>query len=167
MSPTMILILVALTIYAIFRQTQKHEVIGATRFKMAIIYAIIGVCVGGFSRPNTVAEYAILAASLGLSIVIGLARGRGSKLWKAADGRVYSQGTVFTISLFIALIVFKFALGTVAYLTGISDDGGFGEIMLMIAVMIAFQAQLVWHRAQPLEPRATDKETPHGEPLAA
>jgi hypothetical protein len=56
------------------------------------------------------------------------------------------------ISLFLGLIVAKFAVGTAAYFLHISDDGGFGEILLMIAIMVAFQAALIWRRAQPLSP---------------
>ena len=49
----------------------------------------------------------------------------------------------------------RFALGTVAYLTHAGDEGGFGEIMLRIAVMVAFQAELIWRRALPLGARAS------------
>lgn len=39
-------------------------------------------------------------------------------------------------------------LGALAYALGSSDDGGFGEVLLMIAVMVAVQAEIVWRRAQ-------------------
>jgi hypothetical protein len=52
--------------------------------------------------------------------------------------------------LFLAMVVAKFGLGTWAYFHHVSDDGGFGEILIMIAVMIAFQAELVWRRARAL-----------------
>jgi hypothetical protein len=76
-SLTEILAILALTIYAIYRQTRVDEIVGKTRFKMAIIYGIVGVCVGGFGQ-------------------------------------------------------------------------GFGEVLVMIALMIAVQAELVWRRAQAL-----------------
>ena len=44
----------------------------------------------------------------------------------------------------------KFALGTAAYFLHVSDDGGFGEVLFMIAIMVAFQAEIVWRRAQSL-----------------
>jgi hypothetical protein len=47
-------------------------------------------------------------------------------------------------------------MGTWAYFEDVSDDGGFGEILLMISVMVAFQSELVWRRAQPLGPRSSD-----------
>jgi hypothetical protein len=54
--------------------------------------------------------------------------------------------------LFLGLVAAKFAIGTAAYFLHISDDGGFGEILIMIAIMVAFQAQLIWQRAQSLSP---------------
>jgi len=58
----------------------------------------------------------------------------------------------------VLLVLAKFAIGTVAYVVGISDGGGFGEILLMIALMVAFQAQIIWNRAKPLGARASDKD---------
>jgi len=39
----------------------------------------------------------------------------------------------------------------------ISGDGGFGEVLVMIAIMIAFQAEIVWRRARVLGARASDR----------
>jgi hypothetical protein len=153
MSPIEIIALLALTAYAIYKQTQRHQVTGAGRFKLAIIYAVVGLAVGGFSRPDTPPEWVLLIASLTLSAVVGLARGRLTRIWTetSPDGpRVYSQGSALTIGLFVGLVAVKFALGTVAYFAHISDDGGFGEILFMIAIMAAFQAELIWRRAQAL-----------------
>ena len=48
--------------------------------------------------------------------------------------------------------VAKFGIGTYAYLEHVKDGAGFGEIMIMIAVMIVVQAEIVWRRAQELSP---------------
>lgn len=153
-----IVILVALCAYAIYRQTQRHEVVGSTRFKLAIIYLIIGLVSGGFSRPDGQSEWLLLIGSILLSVIVGWARGRFTRIWRADDDRVYSQGTPLTISLFLLLVVAKFGIGTVAYFLRISDDGGFGEILVMIAVMVGFQSEIVWRRARPLGARVTTKD---------
>ncbi|ODT99683.1 MAG: hypothetical protein ABS81_25235 [Pseudonocardia sp. SCN 72-86] len=153
MSPVEIVVLVAMIGYAIHRQTQRHEVVGSGRFKLAIIYAVVGLAVGGFSRPDTAAEWGLLAASVGLSVVVGIARGRLTRMWveETPEGhRVWSQGTALTVGLFLAMVAGKFALGIYAYFAHISDDGGFGEVLIMIAVMVAFQAELIWHRGREL-----------------
>ena len=151
MSPLAIVALLALTGYAIYRQSQRQEVVEQGRFKMAIIYAVAGLVVGGFSQPNGAAEWSLLLISIALSVVVGLARGRFTRMWTEdrPDGRhVIAQGTVLTIGLFVGMVVVKFGMGTWAYFNHVSDDGGFGEIMFMIAIMVAFQAELVWRRAR-------------------
>ena len=153
MSPIAIVALLALTAYAIYKQSRRHEITGRGRFKLAIIYAVVGLAVGGFSRPDGTAEWTLLIVSLALSVVVGLARGRLTRMWTdrtADEPRVYAQGTALTIGLFLGMVAVKFGMGTWAYFNGVSDDGGFGEILLMIAVMVAFQAELVWRRARAL-----------------
>ena len=105
MSPLAIVALLALTGYAIYRQSQRHEVTAQGRLKMAIIYAVAGLVVGGFSQPNGTAEWSLLIISIVLSVVVGLARGRFTRMWTEdrSDGRhVIAQGTVLTIGLFVA-----------------------------------------------------------------
>jgi hypothetical protein len=156
-----ILILVVMVGYAVYRQTQRHEVVGSSRFKLAIIYAVVGLVVGGFSRPDSAAEWGLLAASLALE--------RRSSEWRAAgspgsgrtrpraSGGSSARAPQVTVALFLGMVVAKFGLGTYAYFAHISDDGGFGEILIMIAVMVAFQAELVWRRAQVLGARTSSR----------
>ena len=72
-----------------------------------------------------------------------------------------------TVALFVGLIGTKFALGTLAYFWHVNDGAGLGEVLAMIAVMIAVQAELVARRAaalrastprSPVEPVATPAE---------
>lgn len=150
MSPIEIVAIVAMTVYAIYQQTVVNEVKTGGRFKLAIIYAVVGVAVGGFMLPNGSWGWVLLAVSLVVSALVGWVRGRRTDLWMEQDGRVLRRGNLVTIALFVGLIVTKFAIGTVAYLTHISDGAGFGEIMLMIAIMVAFQAEIVYRRGQAL-----------------
>lgn len=157
MSVHELIIVIAMVGYAVYKQTQRHEIVGDTRFKLAVIYGVIGLLVGGYHLPASSLEWVFLVASLALSVVIGLIRGRYTRVW-AEGGRVWGQGTAFTVSIFLAMVVAKFALGTVAYFNGVSDSGGLGEILLMIAIMVAFQAQLVWRRAEPLGARRSSHD---------
>lgn len=157
MDPVELILILALVGYSIYRQSQKHEVVGNSRFKLAIIYAVIGILIGGFRPPIGLWPILVLLISLSLSVVVGWLRGRYAKLW-TENGRVCSQGTALTIGLFIGLVVLKFAIGTIVYLTGIHEDAGMGEIMVMIALMIAFSAEVLWRRAKPLGARASRTE---------
>jgi hypothetical protein len=152
------LLILALVVYAIIRQTQKHEVVGSTRFKLAFIYAGVGILIGGFNLPRTLWPIVFLGISLLLSVVVGIVRGRRTRVWRDADGTVWAQGTALTIGLFVGLILAKFVLGTIAYLRDISDDGGVGEVLVMIALMVGLQSQIVWRRARPLGARTSSNE---------
>jgi hypothetical protein len=154
MTPLDAVAMLALIAYAIYRQTQVSEVRARSRFKLALIYGIVGVCVGGFNPPSGAAGFGLLAFGVALSVVIGLLRGRLTRIWREAEGRVLKQGTAVTVALFVGMIVIKFGTGTWAYFAHIDDGEGFGEIMVMVAIMIAVQAELVWRRAQPLLPAA-------------
>jgi hypothetical protein len=158
-TPGEFLWILALCGYAIYQQTRQHEVIGDSRFKLAIIYGIIGLVVGGFNLPRTALGVVFLLVSVALSLVVGYIRGRLTKVWAAA-GHVYSQGTPLTIGLFLLLVIAKFGLGTIAYFADVSDDGGIGEILIMIAVMVAVQAELIWRRAEPLGALHTSPPVP-------
>jgi hypothetical protein len=152
MSTTEVIAILALVGYSVYRQTKKSQVIPESRFKMAIIYTIVGLCVGGFDRPSGLAGYGLIAAGLLLSLVVGLARGRLTRVWAEADGRVFTQGTAVTVGLFLGLVAVKFGLGVLAWFANINDGAGFGEVLIMIAIMIAVQAQIVYRRAQAITP---------------
>lgn len=155
MSPLEIGAILALTVWAIYKQTVVSEVTKTpARFKMAVVYAIVGLVVGGFDTPSGWAGWAMIITGLALSFVVGLVRGRCTRLW-VADGKIWRQGTALTVGLFIGLIAVKFALGTLAYFLAIDDGAGFGEVLLMIAIMIAVQAQIVHLRALALEHEQT------------
>src|ERR1700744_5216183 len=150
MSATEILAILALVVWSIYRQTRKSEVTAKDRFKMAIIYAIVGICVGGFDRPSGLAGYGMIAIGLALSLAVGLARGRLTRGWADAQGRVFSQGPAVTVGLFLGLVAVKFGLGVLAWFAHINDGAGFGEVLIMIAIMIAVPGQIVSRRAEAL-----------------
>jgi len=153
MSPIQIAILLALTVYAIYRQSIRHEVVGHARFRLAAIYGVVGFVAGGFEIPPDVSSWIALAAGIVVSAAVGVARGRLTRLWIEPDGRIFSQGTAVTIALFLLVVGIKWILGAVQYIEHQpSGHGGFGEILVLIAVMIALQAEVIWRRARLLRP---------------
>ena len=148
-----LVILLALVAWAIYNQTRVAEVsTGLGRYKMAVIYAVIGLLVGGFAMPRNLPGVALIVFGLLLSAVVGVLRGRYTRIWVEADGRVVRRGTKLTVGLFLALVATKFALGTLAYFWHVDDGAGLGEVLVMIAVMIAVQAEIVYRRAAGLRP---------------
>ena len=164
MSPQQILIIVALTVYAIYKQSVAHPVNGKTRFKLAIIYIVVGLVTGGFYLPPSSLSWTILIVGLLLSAIVGVARGRLSRMWITPDNTVMVRGTPLTITLFVLLIAAKFAIGTWQYMTHQpAEHGGFGEVLLLIGVMVALQAEVVWRRALALR-GALPSAMPSGQP---
>jgi hypothetical protein len=158
MTSTQILVLLALTAYAIYRQSIRHEVVGSQRFKLATIYIVVGLAVGDYYLPPDAHSWNLLLGSLLASAVVGALRGRWTRLWRESDGRVFSQGTPVTAGLFLLLVGGKFALGAWQYLHQQHPHGGFGEVLVLIGLMVALQAEVVWRRASglsaPLSPHA-------------
>jgi hypothetical protein len=161
MTPGELLWIIGLCGYAVYQQTRKHEIVGNARFRLALIYGVIGLIVGGFNVPTKTLSIVFLLISIVLSLVFGYIRGRLTRVWAEA-GHVYSQGTPLTITLFLVLVASKFVLGAIAYGLDASDDGGIGEVLIMIAVMMAVQAQLIWRRAEPLGAPSSTTSAPIG-----
>lgn len=147
MTATQILMLIALTCWSVYKQTIRTEVNGKGRFKMAKIYGIVGLVVGGFYLPTDAIAWTTVVLSVGASALVGVMRGNLTRL-TIEDGKVFSQGNALTIGLFLGLVAFKFLLGTWLYFNHPQPHNGFGEILVLIAIMVAVQAQIVWLRAQ-------------------
>ncbi|WP_312972283.1 hypothetical protein [Atlantibacter sp.] len=147
MTTTQILMLIALTCWSVYKQTIRTEVNGKGRFKMAKIYGIVGLVVGGFYLPTDAIAWATVVLSVGASALVGVMRGNLTRL-SIEGGKVFSQGSALTIGLFVGLVAFKFLLGTWLYFNHPQPHNGFGEILVLIAIMVVVQAQIVWVRAQ-------------------
>jgi hypothetical protein len=149
MSATTLIAILALVGFALYRQTRTHELTGAGRYKLALIYAIVGICIG-VGLPHNTAAYGLFAISLLASVAVGWLRGQRMPIWQDVDGRTFTRGSAATIALFLGLVAFKFVLGTVAYLGHIPYPASIGEILLMIGLMLAMQAKIVATRAERL-----------------
>jgi len=66
--------------------------------------------------------------------------------------------------LFLLLVGAKYAWGTWEYLHNAHPHGGFGKVLLMIAAMVAMQAEIVWRRASALTLTQTTGATRHPAP---
>jgi hypothetical protein len=92
MSPFDLLIVLALVGYAVYRQTRRHEIEPRSRFTLTIIYAVIGIAVGGFAAPTSAAAMALLGTSLLLSVAVGALRARYTRVWLEGTS-AWTQGT--------------------------------------------------------------------------
>lgn len=93
MTPVQILIILVLTLFALYRQSASHEVpLGPARFKWAWVYGMVGLVVGGTYMPATMTSWLVLGSGVVFSIVIGVLQGRLIEIWREADGRIFVKG---------------------------------------------------------------------------
>ena len=145
---TLLLVLLVLLPWSIWRQMHAHEVTREGLIKLPIIFAAIGVLgFGTGTIPTDSAAIAYLAFSVLLSVAMGVWRGAEISLWRGADGKPISKGNRTTIALWVALIGTKIALGTIASITGWFPAEHAGDVFIFLALSFVAQNLVVAHRA--------------------
>jgi hypothetical protein len=145
---TLILVLLVLLPWSIWRQMHAHAVTRESLIKLPLIFAAIGVFgFGTGAIPTDGAAVAYLAFSAVLSVGMGVWRGAALSLWRDEDGTPISIGNRTTLALWIALLGTKFALGTIASITGWFPAEHAGEIFLFLALSFVAQNIVVARRA--------------------
>ncbi|MFS0911198.1 hypothetical protein AB3M89_05360 [Microbacterium sp. 179-I 3D2 NHS] len=153
MNAVQLVFLAGMVGFAIYRQTRVGPAGGPGRFTMALLYGAIGlmsVALTGWVLPGDSRGWLVLATGIALSAVVGVARGLLTRVWTDENGRALRQGTWLTVSLFVAMILAKIAITVFAQLSGIPTGSSFAQVLLIVAVMIAVQAEIVHRRAQRL-----------------
>jgi len=141
--------------WSIWRQMHRHTVTPRSLVKLPILFAGIGVLVQiGSPLPHGRAAATALIVSVAASVLLGVWRGAVIPVWRTQDGSWMSQGNRTTIALWVALIAFKFALGTVGSVTGLFPVETIGEIFLTLGLSFAVQNLVVARRSIPQAIRA-------------
>jgi hypothetical protein len=154
---TLLLVLLVLLPWSIWRQMHAHEITGSGLIKLPVIFAAVGVL--GFGTdpvPTDGAAVAYIAFSLALSVAFGIWRGARIDVWRDAAGRWLSQGNRTTIALWVALIGTKVALGTIASITGWFPAEHAGDVFLFLAFSFVAQNVVVAQRSLWNAPRAAE-----------
>jgi hypothetical protein len=142
------IVLAVLLPWSIWRQMHVHEVTRDSLIKLPLMFAGIGVLVQtGSLIPDGRAAIVALMISVLASIVLGVWRGAVIPVWRTDDGSWLSQGNRLTIALWIVLIVFKFALGTVGSMTGWFPVESVGEVFVTLGLSFAVQNLVVARRS--------------------
>jgi hypothetical protein len=85
---TLLLVLLVLLPWSIWRQMHAHEIIGSGLVKLPIIFAAIGVLgFGTATIPIDTAALVDVAFCLALSVGFGLWRGERIDIWRKAAAR--------------------------------------------------------------------------------
>ena len=145
---TLMLVLLVLLPWSIWRQMHEHEVTREGLVKLPLIFAAIGVLgFGTGAIPTDAAALGYIAFSLSLSVFFGVWRGVKLSVWRNADGNPMSIGNRTTITLWGVLIGSKFALGAIASITGWFPAESVGEVFIFLALSFVAQNLVVARRA--------------------
>ena len=144
---TLLLVLLILLPWSIWRQMHAHEITGSGLVRLPIIFAAIGLLgFGTETIPTGAAASAYVVFCLALSIAFGVWRGTRIDIWRDG-GRWISQGNRTTLALWCALIGAKVVLGTVASITGWFPAEHAGDVFVYLAVSFVAQNLVVAERS--------------------
>ena len=154
---TLLLVLLVLLPWSIWRQMHAHEITGSGLVKLPVIFAAIGVFgFGTGTIPTDGAAIAYILGCLALSVVFGIWRGARIDVWRDDAGRWISQGNRITLALWAALIGIKVGLGTIASVTGLFPAEHAGDVFVFLAFSFVAQNLVVaqrslWRAPRPME----------------
>ena len=146
-------VLAVLLPWSLYRQMQEHTVSRGSLIKLPLVFVGIGLLVqSGPLVPGGSGAALALTISVAASVLFGIWRGVAIPVWTAPDGSRMSKGNRLTITLWIALIAFKFLLGTVGSITGWFPVETISEIFITLGLSFAVQNYVVARRSinQPL-----------------
>jgi hypothetical protein len=146
-------VLAVLLPWSLYRQMQEHTVSRGSLIKLPLVFVGIGLLAqSGPLVPGGRGAALALTISVAASVLFGIWRGVAIPLWTAPDGGWMSKGNRLTITLWIALIAFKFLLGTVGSITGWFPVETISEIFITLGLSFAVQNYVVARRSinQPL-----------------
>lgn len=150
-SPLILLLVLALIGYAIYKQMTPH-VVGplGSELKRPVVFVIVGVVTSGSWLTGTdttsaLTVYAVSAGMVALSLVAGALRGATIPL--RTQGRdVIRKGNATTLAIWIGLIATKVAVGVLV----LERPPVFGEILFFIGLSLGVQATVTARRAEAL-----------------
>ncbi|HEY4457967.1 MAG TPA: hypothetical protein VGN81_26875 [Pseudonocardiaceae bacterium] len=150
MNVTEIVIGIAVVLLLLARQVQKRSVKEDSRPLIFLILAVVGLAEAAqFLKSHSVGSEAILltVGSLVLAAVFGVIRAFTVRLWRE-DGKLYRQGTVLTIVLWLVSIGIHFGGDTLidSSAKGLSSS----TLLLYLAMTLGVQQIVVRYRATQL-----------------
>jgi hypothetical protein len=144
---TEIVIGVAVVLLLLARQVQKRSVKEDSRPLIFLVLAVVGLFEAGqFLKAHPVGSEAILltVGSLVLAVIFGIVRAFTVRLWRE-DGKLFRQGNVLTIVLWLVSIGIHFAGDTLidSSAKGLSSS----TLLLYLAMTLGVQQIVVRYRA--------------------
>jgi hypothetical protein len=146
MTITNVLVYLALIGYMLFSRLQGQPVATPKRlFALPIILIVLGYGDVSHGRPMTPIEIVVLVIGSGLSLGLGLLRGRADKL-TVRDGSPFVQWGAMSLILFVGNIVTKLVLDVGAVAAGASASAVGKSLVLSFGLALLGEAVVIWTR---------------------
>lgn len=137
-------LVVIVAAYIIFRLMQRHQVSRGFLIAVPVILLFFGV--DELHEIYDELAVALFAACLVVEFGVGLALGRTYRMWREEDGAVWSQGTRWTIVLWLVAVGIRVLFIGAAQALG-AEVTESAEILISLAVTFAGQNLVVASRA--------------------
>jgi hypothetical protein len=144
---TALLILLTILPWSIWRQMHARPVTVNGLVRLPLLFAVAAAVFGlsGHVRTITSTEIIYNAACAVLAIAFGVWRGAHVSIWHE-DDTAMQRGNRTTLTLWIAMIALKIALGTAAAVTGWIPAEGASAVLGFFALTMAIQNLAVARR---------------------
>jgi hypothetical protein len=115
-----------------------------------VVLAYIGISNLIQHPPHAGAADVAIAASIVSALVLGVARGAVTQVWRSERG-LMRKGTSLTLVLWAVLIAIRLGIAAVARAAGVDTAVTEGEFPLFVGVTLAAQNVVIWLRGREME----------------
>ncbi|WP_327370272.1 DUF1453 domain-containing protein [Streptomyces sp. NBC_01217] len=146
------LVIVAVITVVVVRQCSARRISDDKRWWILPgILLVISLREPGLVDPrHEVLSVVVLGAELAVALVTGAGWGWTSRLWREADGSLWSKGTKATVLVWTGGLALRTALYGAAALTGIHQ--GSAALLSALAVTLAVRSGVLMWRARQMRP---------------
>ena len=134
-----LLLITAAVAWVLARQVRRARIKPRLLWLAPVVLAYFGIRTLSASTWHMPADLGLLALSAAVSVGLGVWRGQTIRIWRAADGTWWRQGSVRTLALWGALIVARGLLYGLDTAVGHREASGLGAILVALALSFAAQ----------------------------
>jgi hypothetical protein len=148
------LIVVAVVAIVIVRRFARRRVDERRLLVIPLVVGVIGIAQG---RPidthHAGLSTGLLAAEIVAALLLGLGLGATMRVWREADGSLWSRGTWATFGVFVASIVIRGGLYVLGHAAGARP--GSGTVLISVAAWLLAQNAVIAWRSRELPGRVS------------
>jgi hypothetical protein len=148
------LIVVAVVAFVVVRRFSRRRVDERRLLVLPLVLGVVGIAQGHLTDAHHVAlGTGILAAEVAASLLLGLGLGATVRVWREADGSLWSRGTWPAFGVFLASVAVRAGLYGLGYAAGVRP--GSGAVLVSVAAWLLAQNAIIGWRSRELPGRVS------------